>query len=80
MCEQRYKPERIYHVSKTQLSVARHWGQCTYNGALYHYDAVADMLTRDDIFKENLAQNKQLADDHKKAEKERFMSMQKDLF
>ena len=46
-------PDRIYRVSLTQLSIARHYGSIRYNGALYWYDADADTdtLTRDDVRK-----------------------------
>ncbi len=44
-------PERIHHVSKTQLSVARHFGACTYNGANYTYLAESDELVRNDVLK-----------------------------
>ena len=33
------RPERIYNVSQTQLSVARFYGGCKFQGADYHYDA-----------------------------------------
>lgn len=39
-------PDRYYHVSQTQLSVARHYGGCTVNGVEYVYDPTTDTLTR----------------------------------
>lgn len=55
------RPEVIYHVSHTQLSVARHFGACKYNGADYHYDAETDTLTRMDIWRARLAGDKEMA-------------------
>ena len=80
MCEQRVKPERIYHASQTQFSVARHWGECYFNGAKYHYDAVNDVLIRDDVWQEELAASKEKRDDYAKAEKEKWLNVQKELF
>ena len=45
------KPERIYNVSHTQLSIARYYGGIRLNGAEYHYDAESDMLIRMDIWR-----------------------------
>ena len=53
-------PERVYHVSKTQLSTARHFGGCKINGAAYVYDAEKDELVRSDIVKKDLQLKKQL--------------------
>ena len=80
MSEPRIKPERIYHASKTQFSVARHWGECYFNGAKYHYDAVNDVLTRDDVWQEELVASKEKRDEYAKAEKEKWLAMQKELF
>lgn len=55
------RPERIYNVSQTQLSVARHYGGCKFNGADYHYDAESDTLTRMDIWKARCASSKEYA-------------------
>jgi hypothetical protein len=44
-------PEKIYHVSQTQLSIARHYGGCTFNGHSYTYNPADDSLTRDDVLK-----------------------------
>lgn len=43
-------PERIYHVSHGQLSVARHYGGCRVFGAYYHYDDESDTLIRHDVY------------------------------
>ena len=40
-------PNKLYHVSKTQLSLARFYGRCVYNGETYTYDYLEDSLTRD---------------------------------
>lgn len=52
------RPERIYHVSKTQLSIARYYGGCKYNGANYHYDEPSDTLVRMDLWVSELAADK----------------------
>ena len=44
-------PERIHHVSHTQLSIARFYGGCKYNGDDYIYIPSEDVLVRADIFK-----------------------------
>lgn len=44
-------PERIHHVSKTQLSIARYFGGCKYNGDEYVYIPGEDVLIRKDVFK-----------------------------
>ena len=53
-------PDRIYRVSLTQLSIARHCGSIRYNGAIYWYDQAADTLTRDDVIKREQLAAKQL--------------------
>lgn len=45
------KPERIYNVSATQFSIARHYGGCKVNGVNYQYDAASDTLIREDVHK-----------------------------
>jgi len=49
------KPERYYHVSQTQLSVARYYGGCTVNGTHYVYDPTTDTLIREDVLKREQA-------------------------
>lgn len=66
------RPERIYNVSQTQLSVARHYGGCKFNGADYHYDAESDTLTRMDVWKARCASGKEAA----KAEREKWTDAQ----
>ena len=70
------RPERIYNVSQTQLSVARHYGGCKFNGADYHYDAESDTLTRMDVWKARIASSKEEADKWAKAEREKWTKAQ----
>ena len=42
-------PVRIYNVSHTQLSIARHFGGIKFNGHCYTYFPADDTLVRDDI-------------------------------
>lgn len=72
-------PEEIFHVSYTQLSVARHYGGCTFNGASYHYDYERDALVRLDVWqariKEGGAEAKRIAE----AEKAKWLAAQGSL-
>lgn len=67
-------PEKIYHVSQTQLSIARYYGGCSFNGHGYTYNPVDDTLTRNDVLKGEIKTKKQLA----KAEKERILNSMPD--
>lgn len=60
-------PVKIYNVSQSQLSLARHYGGITFNGRFYHYDHTDDTLTRDDVW-EKARKTKA----GKKAEKEKW--------
>jgi len=60
------KPERIYKVSATQLSIGRHYGGCNVNGAYYCYDPRSDTLIREDVLKAEVAEIKKAAADKKK--------------
>lgn len=74
------RPEYIHNVSHSQLSVARHFGGCKYNGADYHYDAKNDRLIRMDIHKAMLASDKKgalLAAKEERAKWEKVKDMQK---
>lgn len=42
-------PEEIRGVSRSQFSVARHYGGCTFQRASYAYDPVRDVLIRRDV-------------------------------
>ena len=70
------RPERIYNVSQTQLSVARFYGGCKFNGADYHHDAESDTLTRMDIWQARIASNKQDAAKAAKAERKKWLKAQ----
>ena len=70
------KPERIYHVRQTQLSIARFYGGCKFSGAYYHYDAESDTLTRMDIWKARCANSKEEAAKAAKTERERWTAAQ----
>jgi len=60
-------PEKIYGWMDSQLSLARHYGGCTYNGHAYKVDFndIDQPLVREDIFvkekKEKKQKNKSLA-------------------
>jgi hypothetical protein len=71
------RPERIYNVSKTQLSIARFYGGCKFQGAYYHYDAESDTLTRMDVWKERIANDKEAGNKAAKAECEKWTKAQK---
>jgi len=51
MLDPRSTPERFYHVSQGQLSIARHYGGCTFNGHEYVYDPTSDTLIRADVLR-----------------------------
>jgi outer membrane protein W len=70
------RPERFYNVSQTQLSIARHYGGITFNGADYHYDAESDTLTRMDVWKARMASSKEDADRAARAEREKWTKAQ----
>lgn len=71
------RPERIYNVSQTQLSIARHYGGITFNGEGYHYDCDTDTLIRMDIWKAEHAADKKAAAKAAKAEREKWQREQK---
>ena len=71
------RPERIYNVSMTQLSIARHYRGITFNGAYYHYFAQTDTLIRGDIYKASLADNKAEAERIAKIERAKWENNQK---
>lgn len=41
--------EVYYNVSRTQMSIARHYGGLKVDGSMYEYDAETDRLIRSDI-------------------------------
>lgn len=50
-----FKPEEIHNVSKSQFSIARHFGGIRFNGVGYTYDPTRDVLIRDDVLKSRAA-------------------------
>ena len=72
-------PEEIHHVSQTQLSIARHYGGITYNGASYHYDESTDRLIRMDIWRARLASDKKEAARWAKEEREKWIALKKQM-
>jgi hypothetical protein len=46
-------PERIHNWQNSQLSIARHYGGCSYNGSSYliAYNEEGQPLVRDDVIK-----------------------------
>lgn len=72
-------PERIYHVSHGQFSVARHFCGCKFQGASYHYDAENDALLRRDVWDKDLKADKDKARRLAKAEKEKWEKLQASL-
>ena len=72
-------PEELQNVSCGQLSVARLYGGCTFQGAEYVYDADADKLIRADVHaaraKASKADSKAWAD----AERKRWTDAQQFL-
>lgn len=72
-------PERIYHVTASQFSVARHFGGCQFHGAHYHYDAENDALVRRDVWDKELKEDKAKARRLALAEKEKWEKLQKSL-
>ena len=70
------RPERIYNVSQTQLSVARFYGGSKLQGADYHYDTESDTLTRMDIWQDRIASDKESGKQAAKAEREKWAKVQ----
>jgi len=51
--------ERYYNISRSQLSIARHYGGIKVNGSEYHYNPEDDSLVRDDLHKKMIKQHKE---------------------
>ena len=53
-------PEKIYGWMDSQLSVARHYGGCTYQGHAYKVDFndIDQPLVREDIFRQEKTEKK----------------------
>ena len=56
-------PHRFFHVSRSQLSIARHYGALRFNGDYYIYFPDSDKLVRDDVLKFEKKQKKVDADE-----------------
>lgn len=52
------QPDKIFNVSQTQFSIARHYGGITFNGVEYVYNPVEDSLTRADLLKKPKAKRR----------------------
>lgn len=59
-------PDKIYNVSKTQLSIARHYGGITYNGVYYVYNPADDTLTKVERKKPSIRKPKETEADREK--------------
>ena len=70
------RPERIYNVTQTQFSIARHYGGLNINGAYYHYDAQGDALFRGDIWAARIAISKEDGEKSAKSERKKWTSVQ----
>ena len=68
-------PPKLYRISQTQLSIARHYGGCIFQGNNYVYNTKDDTLTREDIWKEEHKKKKEV----KKAKKLLSKRKQNDL-
>jgi hypothetical protein len=53
-------PERIYNWQDSQLSIARRYGECRFNGAVYFvaYDEEGKPLVRADVVKRERRTNR----------------------
>lgn len=53
-------PERLYHWQNTQLSIARYYGGCTYNGHRYVIapNEEGQPLVREDVLKREAKERK----------------------
>lgn len=50
-------PPKFYRITETQMSIARHYGGIIYNGRNYFYNPKDDTLTREDIWKKEIAES-----------------------
>ncbi len=72
-------PVEIFHVSRSQLSIARHYGGCKYQGVSYHYDEERDTLVRLDVWQARIKADKAEAKRAAKAEREKWEALQQRL-
>lgn len=54
----RRTPYGMTNVSMTQLSIARHYGHCSFKGDYYIYFPDTDELVRDDVLRWQKSQRK----------------------
>ena len=54
MSERQNKPQRIHGASNEGIKLPHHWGKCAHLGTWYRYNAVDDMLIREDVFYDEL--------------------------
>lgn len=81
MCPMNETPERIYHWMDSQLSIARLYGRCKFNGAAYSIacDEPGQPLVRDDVLLRERMASKQKQREFAKSERERWMRLQESL-
>ena len=72
-------PKKLYQISHTQLSIARHYGGCKFNGHNYIYNPKDDTLTREDVWKEEWKKKKLIDKKAAKAWKEKRVRDEKQL-
>ena len=69
-------PDRIYGVSQSQFSIARHYGGCKFSGEAYHYDANTDSLVRMGIWRQQIQKSDKTTADYAKKEREKWQAAQ----
>ena len=71
-------PPRIYNWPNSQLSLARYYGGCTFNGHSYVIDTVSAgaPLVRVDVLADEVKAKKQDEKDALKADKEKIVAVQ----
>lgn len=74
-------PERIYHWLDSQLSIARLYGRCKFNGVGYSiaHDEPGQPLVRDDVLLRERRASRQKQREFAKHERERWMGLQNSL-
>lgn len=73
-------PQEIHNVSHTQLSVARHFGGCKFQGATYHYEASRDVLVRMDVWLARIKEESAAGKAAREDEKAKWLALQNRLF
>jgi hypothetical protein len=72
-------PDEIRHVSRSQFSVARYYGGCTYQGVSYAYERARDVLIRRDVLAGRVRVTKAEAKKKREADKADASDAQGDL-